>query len=108
MRRIPLFVITILAISFGWCLNAEANDRSLHPAENQIAAPSALASTVARYDLHLNPDLRLAEVSSFDYAKCMESCDNQYSACTKNADAEKIKYCSNQHDRCRNACLEHK
>ena len=52
--------------------------------------------------------LLMSEAAGFDYAKCIESCDKQYSDCTKNGDAERIKYCSNQHDKCRKACLEHK
>jgi hypothetical protein len=47
-------------------------------------------------------------INTYDYAKCIESCDKQYSDCAKGGDAERVKYCSNQHDRCRKACLEHK
>jgi len=48
------------------------------------------------------------EVVFYDYAKCIESCDKQYEACAKGGDAGRIKYCSDQHDKCRKACLEHK
>ena len=44
-------------------------------------------------------------VATYDYAKCIESCDNQYSACVKRG--AEVQYCSDQHDRCRKACLEH-
>jgi len=50
----------------------------------------------------------LNRASSYDYSKCIESCDKQYEACAKGGDAERVKDCSNQHDRCRKACLEHK
>ena len=108
MRRILFFLVTILAIPLGSCLNAGAKYKSIVETADPVAALSADSSTVHSYGLHLSLNLGLTEISSYDYAKCFESCDNQYSACTKNADAEKIKYCSNQHDQCRKACLEHK
>ncbi len=47
---------------------------------------------------------------AFDIDKCISSCDMQYSNCVKNTGgtADGIKYCSNQHDACRKACMEHK
>lgn len=108
MRRISFLMATILAVFFVWHINAEAKGKQLATTDNSVIALSTHSSNVQRHDLPLNLDIGLIELSSYDYAKCIESCDNQYSTCTKNADAEKIKYCSNQHDRCRKACLEHK
>jgi hypothetical protein len=41
----------------------------------------------------------------FDMGKCIESCDNQFSRCEQNGNDNR--YCSNQHDRCRTACIQH-
>ena len=56
------------------------------------------------------PPTRETQDVAYDQGKCIESCDMQYSTCTSKAppnDADHIKYCSNQHDSCRRACLEH-
>jgi hypothetical protein len=107
MKRMPLFVLSILALSLCCCIQAGAQTKTLPDTDNAITA-SAAPATIDGTDWQLPVNPVLSGVISYDYAKCIESCDNQYSACTKNGDAEKIKYCSNQHDKCRKACLEHK
>ena len=42
----------------------------------------------------------------YDYARCIESCDMQYSACVSRGAS--VAYCSGQHDSCRAGCLAHK
>lgn len=108
MRHVPFLAILILAVSiFGWCIEAGAKDEPVK-VDNPVAAFAAGPGTVGGHDLQLRLNLGLSEMASYDYAKCIESCDNQYSACAKNGNAERIKYCSDQHDQCRKACLEHK
>ena len=108
MKQLTILVLAIAAmIVLGAHLGATAEGQtqtaimsatSVQPAASEQAKAGELNS----FRLSLN------EVFVFDYAKCIESCDAQYDRCTKNADADKIKYCSNQHDQCRKACLEHK
>jgi hypothetical protein len=107
MKRMPLLVLSILALSLSWSIQASAQAKAVPNADNP-GVTSAAPATIDGHDWQLSVDPVLSGVISYDYAKCIESCDNQYSACTKNGDAEKIKYCSNQHDKCRKACLEHK
>jgi hypothetical protein len=54
------------------------------------------------------PSFGTPSIVVFDQAKCLSSCDDRYLSCAKGGDAERIKYCSNQHDQCRNACLAYK
>jgi len=44
-------------------------------------------------------------LASYDYAKCIESCDIQYKACIDRGN--EVQYCSDHHDKCRKDCLEH-
>jgi hypothetical protein len=105
MRLVLVLPILTLAIStISWRV-----DRSVK-AEKVNTAGNAVTGLVADIPDQGQSDLipSLNRVSSYDYAKCIESCDKQYESCAKGGDAERVKYCSNQHDRCRKACLEHK
>src|SRR5258708_38198265 len=107
MKRMSLFVLSTLVLSLSCCIQAGAQPKML-PHAASLVVTSAAPETIDGHDWQLSVNPVLSGVITYDQAKCFESCDNQYSACTKNGDAEKIKYCSNQHDLCRNKCMEHK
>jgi hypothetical protein len=111
MTKTWLLVGAVLTLS-SLLPAAEKKDRS---SELQTAKHSeaAISSNSKRDDglmqapiQALNPNVD--RILTYDYAKCIESCDKQYSDCAKGGNAERVKYCSNQHDQCRKACLEHK
>ena len=41
---------------------------------------------------------------AFNYEKCIESCDMQYSACIKRGNTNE--YCNGQHEKCLNGCIQ--
>ena len=104
MRQVSLLAISVLVVSvLSWggvtCATPGESPNTCRSAE----ALSDDASTLTRAPTNFNLD----EIVSFDYAKCIESCDKQYADCAKGGDAGRGKYCSDQHDKCRKACLEH-
>jgi hypothetical protein len=85
MKRAQRFVLSVFAASllaFGLGLMT------------QVSATTAASTSASN--------------GAFDYEKCIASCDAQYARCAKGGDADKIKYCSGQHDSCRNGCLKKK
>jgi hypothetical protein len=105
MRQVFLVAISVLVISvFSWGIGARATPDESPNTCRSAEALSADASTLTLREL---TNFNLDEIVSFDYAKCIESCDKQYADCAKGGDASRVKYCSDQHDKCRKACLEH-
>jgi hypothetical protein len=106
MRQVSLIAISVLVISvLSWGSVTRATPDESANACRPAEAWSADAFTLTT----LEPtESNLDGIGSFDYAKCIESCDKQYADCAKGGDASRIKYCSDQHDKCRKACLEHK
>lgn len=106
MKRLPYLAVAIFLMSvlLGHTnLNAKT-DTAITTSGSVSAVTLDFSSVFDKTDLELG----VTAAAGFDYAKCIESCDSQYEHCAKGGDADKIKYCSNQHDRCRKACLEHK
>jgi hypothetical protein len=106
MRQVSLIAISVLVISvLSWGSATRAT-----PNESPNTCRSAEAFSVDAFMLTpgYSTNFNLEGTAPFDYAKCIESCDKQYADCAKGGDASRIKYCSDQHDKCRKACLEHK
>jgi hypothetical protein len=105
VKRLPYLAIAIflVCILLGHTNLSAKTDTSTTTSAPLSAATLDLGSIFDKTDLELG-----VTATGFDYAKCIESCDSQYDHCAKGGDADKVKYCSNQHDRCRKACLEHK
>ncbi len=102
MKRIPFLAISILAMSMlGWRVDAGRKTDMPGAVSGPVAGYATDFTVDGEYGLNLYP-------AAYDYAKCIESCDKQYADCAKGGDAGRIKYCSDQHDQCRKACLEHK
>lgn len=106
MKRLAYLAATIflMSILLGHTNLSAKTDAAVTTSSPASAVTPDVASILDKTDLELG----VSAAFGFDYAKCIESCDSQYEHCAKGGDAEKIKYCSNQHDRCRKACLEHK
>jgi len=100
-------VIVLLGISIslwiGGAFNVRADSEAI-VSGNGIGGASESVGVTGE----VQSTFSMSEVMFYDYAKCIESCDKQYDACAKGGNAERIKYCSDQHDKCRKACLEHK
>jgi hypothetical protein len=106
VKRLPYLAVAIffLSVLLGHTNLSATTDTGVTTSASAAAVAPDFSSIFDKTDL----DLAVNAATGFDYAKCIESCDSQYSACAKGGDADKVKYCSNQHDRCRKACLEHK
>jgi hypothetical protein len=105
MRQVSLVAISVLVISvvsFGNVTRATPDE-----APNACRSAEAMSADTFMLTLREPTNLIMDWTASPDYAKCIESCDKQYADCAKGGDASRIKYCSDQHDRCRKACLEH-
>jgi len=105
MKRKCLLVIAVLTMSSVLWGSETHQSNGMQSAKESVATLPCGAAPTANFSQF---EAGLGAVSTYDYAKCIESCDKQYSDCAKGGDAERVKYCSNQHDKCRKACLEHK
>jgi hypothetical protein len=106
MRQVSLVAISVLVISIlSW---GRATRATPDQSPNTCRSAEALSADTFTLTPWEPTNFNLDGIGSFDYAKCIESCDKQYADCAKGGDASRIKYCSDQHDKCRKACLEHK
>ena len=106
MNRRWLLVVAVLAMS-SVLWGSDAKDKSNEAPRAKYSAATLSSNSGSGVGVQ-QIEFDLGRVTTYDYAKCIESCDKQYSDCAKGGDAERVKYCSHQHDQCRKACLEHK